>query len=160
MEQNVMNSTKMTLNKFKQGRGDLKKEDGQTKDRVEVWRKNLYTLTDDVSKQVKMLEDLDNGGSKTAGEGGSEHKKDYFDHMVNQISKEIQELISICKSVLSLPQQHINKQKKESMDGQWRIIIDQLKNEVTKILSYSHEQKRDNFELLAKLLNLKENLLK
>lgn len=49
-----------------------------------------------------MLDDLDNGGSKTA-EGGNELKKDYFDHLVTQISKEIQDLMSICKGVLSLP---------------------------------------------------------
>lgn len=30
----------------------LQKADGQTKDRVEVWRKNLHGLTDDLAKQV------------------------------------------------------------------------------------------------------------
>ncbi len=62
-----------------------------------------------------MLDDLDNGGTKTA-EGGAELKKDYFDLLVTQLSKEIQDLMSICKNVLSLPQQYSNKQKKESTD--------------------------------------------
>lgn len=49
-----------------------------------------------------MLDDLDNGGTKTA-EGGSELKMDYFDHLVTQISKEIQDLVSVCKNVMTLP---------------------------------------------------------
>ena len=57
-----MNATRGTMNKFKQGRVEyalnflnlfsLSKKDGQTKDRVEVWRKNLHMLTDDLIKQV------------------------------------------------------------------------------------------------------------
>lgn len=50
MESNVMNATRATLNRFKAGRPELKKEDGQTKERVENWRKNLHSLTDDVLK--------------------------------------------------------------------------------------------------------------
>ena len=42
-----------------------------------------------------MLDDLDNGGTKT-NEGGNELKKDYFDHIVNQISKEIWDMIALC----------------------------------------------------------------
>lgn len=52
--------------------------------------------------QAKLLDDLDNGGTKTA-EGGNEFKKDYFDLLVTQLSKEIQDLMIICKNVLSLP---------------------------------------------------------
>jgi hypothetical protein len=75
---------------------------------VEVWRKNLHGLTDELMRQAKMLEELGDGAGKTA-EGGSEMKVDCFDHLVTVISKEIQDLITICKSVLSLPQQHQNK---------------------------------------------------
>jgi hypothetical protein len=57
-------------------------------------------------KQALMLEELGDGGAGKTAEGGSELKFDYFDHLVSQISKEIQELIVICKNVLSLPQQY------------------------------------------------------
>ena len=54
-------------------------------------------------KQAKMLEELGDGGAGKTAEGGGELKIDYFDFLVGQISKEIQELIVICKNVLSLP---------------------------------------------------------
>lgn len=92
----------------------MQKADGQTKDRVEVWRKNLHGLTDELMKQAKMLEELGDGGAGKSAEGGSELKVDYFDHLVGQISKDINELIMLCKSVMSLPQQYQKKQKKES----------------------------------------------
>ena len=81
----------------------LEKKDGNTKERVEIWRKNLHGLTDDLMKQAKMLEELGDGGAGKTAEGGGELKIDYFDFLVGQISKEIQELIVICKNVLSLP---------------------------------------------------------
>jgi len=96
---------------------ELKKEDGNTKDRVEVWRKNLHSMTDDIHKQAKLLDELEFGGNKNTGEGGGEMQFDYFDHLVNQISKEINDLIVICKNVLSLPQQYHNKQKKENIEN-------------------------------------------
>ena len=49
-----------------------------------------------------MLDDLENGGTKTA-EGGNELKKDYFDHLVTQLSKEIHDLMAVCKNILTLP---------------------------------------------------------
>jgi hypothetical protein len=41
----------------------LEKKDGNTKERVEEWRKNLHHLTEEVMKQVKMLESMDDGGN-------------------------------------------------------------------------------------------------
>lgn len=89
-------------------------KDGQTKDRVEVWRKNLHGLTEEIMKQAKMLEELGEGGAGKTAEGGSELKVDHFDHIVNTVSKEIHELIVICRHVLTLPLQHQSKQKMES----------------------------------------------
>ncbi len=74
----------------------MSKKDGKTKDRVEVWRKNVKNLTDDMKKQMKLLGDLETGGSKNA-EGGGELVQDYFDLLVTQVSKEIQDLMSVCK---------------------------------------------------------------
>ena len=54
-------------------------------------------------KQAKVLEEMGDGAGKGT-EGGSELKVDYFDHLVNQMSKEIQELVQICQNVLALPQ--------------------------------------------------------
>ncbi len=99
----------------------LERKDGQTKDRVEVWRKNLHNLTEELMKQGKMLEELGDGASGKATDGGGELKVDYFDFLVQQISKEIQELIVTCKNVLTLPLSYQNKQKKES---KWDKIIE------------------------------------
>ena len=74
---------------------------------MEVWRKNIHNLTDDLMKQTKILDDLDdNGGTGMSSEGGSEMKANYFDHMVNQISKEIHGLMGICETVLDLTRQY------------------------------------------------------
>ena len=40
-----MNETRKLLSKFKGGRDDLKKVDGNTKQRVEEWNKNLKNLS-------------------------------------------------------------------------------------------------------------------
>lgn len=88
----------------------LESKDGKTKERVEVWRKNLHGLTDELMKQAKVLEDLgENGGAGMSSDGGSEMKVNYFDHMVNQISKEIHDLMGICANVLALPRQYYKK---------------------------------------------------
>lgn len=92
----------------------LSAKDGQTKDRVEVWRKNLHGLTEEIMKQAKLLEELGEGGAGKTAEGGSELKVDHFDHIVNTVSKEIHELIVICRHVLTLPLQHQSKQKLDS----------------------------------------------
>jgi hypothetical protein len=81
---------------------------------VEVWRKNLHGLTDELMKQARLLEELGDGGASKGAEGGGELKVDYFDHIVNQVSKEINDLMGISKDVMQLPQQYYNKQKKDS----------------------------------------------
>ena len=50
-----MNETRKILNKFKQGREDLKKVDGSTKQRVEDWNKNLKVLSVNQKKQKDTL---------------------------------------------------------------------------------------------------------
>ena len=79
-----------------------------------MWRKNLHGLTDELMKQARLLEELGDGGASGGVEGGGELKVDYFDHIVNQVSKEINDLMGISKDVMQLPQQYYNKQKKES----------------------------------------------
>jgi len=59
---------------------------------------------------MKMLGDLDNVETKAA-DGGGEMKKNYFDHIVEQITKQIDDLMAIAKNTLSLPQKYTNKQK-------------------------------------------------
>lgn len=41
-------------------------------------------------------------------------KFDFFDHLVTKLSKEINDLMVVCKNALFLPEEYINKQKKES----------------------------------------------
>ena len=50
MDPSMMNDTRKLLGKIKQGREDLKKTDGKTKERVEGWRKNVHALTEDLKK--------------------------------------------------------------------------------------------------------------
>ena len=69
-----------------------------------MWRKNLHGLTDELMKQAKLLEELGDGGASKGSEGGGELKVDYFDHIVYQTSKEINDLMSIAKDVMQLPQ--------------------------------------------------------
>jgi hypothetical protein len=110
-------------------------------------------------KQAKVLDELgENGGAGMSAEGGSEMKVNYFDHMVNQISKEIHDLMGICANVLALPRQYYKKQKKDGIENQWRIIQDQMKNEVTKVLGLANDANTDHIALLSKLMNLKDNL--
>jgi len=57
-----------------------------------------------------VLEELgENGGAGGASDGGNDMKVNYFDHLVNQISKEIHDIMSIAANVLSLPRQYYNK---------------------------------------------------
>ncbi len=65
-------------------------------------------------KQARLLEELGDGGASKGADGGGELKVDYFDHIVNQVSKEINDLMGISRDVMQLPQQYYNKQKKES----------------------------------------------
>lgn len=50
---------------------------------MEVWRKNLHGLTDELMKQARLLEELGDGGASKGADGGGELKVDYFDHIVN-----------------------------------------------------------------------------
>ena len=68
-----------------------------------MWRKNLHGLTDELMRQAKMLDELEAGGASKGAEGGGELKVDYFDHIVNQVSKEINDLMAIAKDVMQLP---------------------------------------------------------
>lgn len=64
----------------------------------------MHGLTDELMKQAKVLEELgENGGAGGSSEGGNDMKVNYFDHLVNQISKEIHDIMAIAANVLSLP---------------------------------------------------------
>ena len=59
----TMNATRKTINKLDVDRNELKKgkTDGKTKERVEGWRKNINTLTNDIKAQSTLLDELDSG---------------------------------------------------------------------------------------------------
>lgn len=70
-----------------------------------MWRKNLHGLTDELMRQARVLEELgDASGGAKGGEGGGELKVDFFDHIVGQLSKEINDLMGVAKEVMQLPQ--------------------------------------------------------
>ena len=62
---------------------------------------------------MNYLEELGDEGAK-GNEAGGEMKFDFFDHLVTKLSKEINDLMIVCKNTLFLPQEHVNKMKKES----------------------------------------------
>ena len=51
---------------------------------------------------MKYLDELDTTGMK-AREGTSDSKFDFFDHLVTKLSKEVGDLMVVCKNVLGLP---------------------------------------------------------
>ena len=73
---------------------------------MEVLRKDLHGVMDELMKQPRLLEELGDGGTSKGAEGGGDLKVDYFDYIVNQVSKEINDLIGISKDVMQLPQQY------------------------------------------------------
>ncbi len=44
-------------------------------------------------------------------------------------------------------------------DNTWRILNDQMKNEVTKVLQQAQEPNADQIFLVSKLMNMKDHLL-
>lgn len=54
------------------------------------------------------MDELDNTGVK-GSEGGGDMKFDFFDHLVTKLSKEINDLMVVCKNALFLPEEYINK---------------------------------------------------
>lgn len=56
---------------------------------MENWRKNLHGLTEEVMKQVKLLESIDGNDSKSNEGQGDRKRKHYFDHMVETVTKEV-----------------------------------------------------------------------
>ena len=78
----------------------LGKKDGNTKDRVETWKKNVHQLSQDVKRQVNTLDNLDN--SESTENGRSEVRKDYFSMIVNRLQKDIEDLVRIAQKVMTL----------------------------------------------------------
>lgn len=73
----------------------------RTKDKVEVWCKNIRTLNSDIGKQVGILDALDGGSSDGnmvgGGPGGGEIKKNYMSLIMARLQKDIEDMIGVCK---------------------------------------------------------------
>ncbi len=76
-------------------------------------------------------------------------KKQYFDFLVSQLGKEIQQIVNIAKLVLHLPKKFEGKDETErycksevTREQGWKEISDWLKNEMTTILEEA--QKKGN----------------
>ena len=133
-------------------------KDGKTKDRVESWRKNIHQLTGDLKKQVKILEDIDNGDSNETGNG--DMRKDYFIMIATKLSKDIEELVRICQKLMVLNMKK-QVQSQEDNEKSWSFMRQTIRNEAMKVMQLiQQDQSIDKFMLLAKLMNMRENLLK
>ena len=83
MEPGHMNETRKLLSKFKQGRDDLNKVDGKTKQRVEDWNKNLKTLSQNQKKQKDIILGMNVEGSNN--QGSSSSQKEFFGLLVSHL---------------------------------------------------------------------------
>ena len=90
-----MNESRKLMAKIKDGRNDLGKKDGKTKDRVEGWRKNVGQLTGQLKNQMRNLEEL-GGDGENNGDGRGDVRRDYFKLLVSKLQKDIEDLVKIC----------------------------------------------------------------
>ena len=97
----------------------LGKKDGNTKDRVETWKKNVHGLSQDVKKQTHILDNVDNGETNENGRG--EIRRDFFTMLVTRLQKDIEDLVRISQKVMTL---NIKKApgSKEHNDQNWTVL--------------------------------------
>lgn len=153
----MMNDTRKLLGKIKQGRDDLPKTDGKTKERVEGWRKNVHSLTQDLKKQVKYFENMDNGDQGGGGAGG-DIRRDYFGLLASRLQKDIEYVVDICQKVMAIDNRK-NISNQDTIE-RWKMIRNTIMFEISKIFEQSQDPNCDKFLLLSKLLNMRENFVK
>ena len=78
----------------------LGNKDGKTKDRVEGWRKNIHSLTGDLKKQTKILDNLDPGEQNESG--GVDNRRDYFGMLIKRLQDDIDGVMGIARKVMTL----------------------------------------------------------
>lgn len=89
--------------------------------------------------KVKLLENVDGGGAKTE-EGAKEQGRKLFDHLVDTISKEVEQIVGFCKLFMHLPKKYEKREKDPEVA--WNLIMDKIKNECANVLKQSQDQSR------------------
>ena len=135
-----MNDTRKIMGKIRAQRDDLEKKDGKTKDRVETWRKNIHSLTNDMKKQVDILDQIDGGENTT--EGGGDMRRDYFSMLVSKLNKDIDDLMKICQKVTTLNMGKITSS--EQNETNWTIMRQTIRSQCALVF----QQKQDKSKLL------------
>lgn len=159
MEPSAMNATRNIFEKMSEIRQTLGLDDGNTKNRVEEWRKKMQEITEQVTKQVAMLDSVDINDAKQAEGDSNIKRKHYFDHIVDTISREVSQIMSTVQMLLHLPSKY-DKKRGDDIETSWTIIQNIFENECTRVLKASEDENTNPLELVIKLMNMKDNLVK
>jgi hypothetical protein len=77
----------------------------------------MQEITEEVQKQVEMLESLGINDAKVAEGDSISKRKHYFDHIVSTISKEVIQIMKTIKKIMHLPAKYDKKKGDESVIG-------------------------------------------
>lgn len=87
---------------------------------------------------MRNLEEL-GGDGENNGDGRGDVRRDYFKLLVTKLQKDIEDLVKICKDVLTLNL----KKLATNNDQDWDIARQALKNEAMKVLGLSQDPAQD-----------------
>ena len=128
MEPVSMNTTRNVFKKFSEIRENLHLDDGNTKTRVEDWRKRMQEFTEQIIKQVAQLEMLEINDPKVVEDDSKSNRNIYFDHIVDSICKEVSQIMKTIKILMNLPMKYY-KNRGDDVDISWNMIQNTVENE-------------------------------
>lgn len=129
----------------------------------------MQEVSDTVQKQVDLLEQVATTDVKVTEGDSVSKRKHYFDHIVSTISKEVIQMMKTIKLIMHLPPKYDKKKGDDVignsfnlpiLDTSWKIIQNTFENECTAALKLSDEENANQIEIIAKLMNLKDNMMK
>lgn len=128
MEPTSMNATRNVFKKFGEIRQNLHIDDGNTKTRVEEWRKRMQEFTEQIIKQVAQLEMLQINDPKIVEEDSKSSRNVYFDHIVDSITKEVSQIMRTIRVLMNLPSKYY-KNRGDDVEISWNMIQNSIENE-------------------------------
>lgn len=159
MEPSSINATRNIFEKFSEIRESLHIDDGNTKNRVEEWRKKMQEFTDQIIKQVAQLDLLEINDPKVTEDDSKSKRNHYFDHIVDTISKEVSQIMKTIKYLMHLPMKYF-KNRGDDIEISWNMVQNTLENECTQALKAAEDENVNPLEIISKLMNMKDGLIK
>ena len=129
MEPVSMNTTRNIFKKFSDIRENLPVDDGNTKTRVEEWRKRMQEFTEQIIKQVAQLEMLEINNSKVVEDDSKSTRNLYFDHIVDSICREVSQIMKTIKLLMNLPMKYYKNRGDDEGEIAWNMIQNTVENE-------------------------------